>query len=186
MSNPVLEAISERRSIRAYAPHQLTQEQLDAILQAAMQAPSARNMQPWHITVVQDKALLDRINQAFCAEARRGMPDEVRFSDPAYSVFYHAPTVIFVSCPSTQTMKYAETDTGIVIENIALAAHSLGLGSVILGMPRLAFDGEEAAALREKLAFPEGYEYCLSIAIGTPTATKEAHPVGPDRITIIR
>lgn len=188
MSNPVLDAIAQRRSIRAYTPQQISEEQLQAILQAGLQAPSAVNAQPWHFTAVQDAALLARINEAFRAVALETATPEnrERFSDPTYSVFHHAPTVIFISCPALEEKPYAQTDTGIAIENMALAAHALGLGSVILGMPRLAFAGAEAAALRQALAFPEGYAYCLSIAIGLPDATKEAHPVHPDRVTIIR
>ena len=50
----------------------------------------------------------------------------------------------------------------------------------------MAFMSEEADDLRMALSFPLGYDYCLSIAIGTPAATKEAHPVHPGRVTIIR
>lgn len=188
MENPVLDAIAARRSIRGYKPSQITEAQLQAIVDAGLQAPSAVNAQPWHFTVVQNGALLTRINEAFRKVALQSAPPERRESlaDPAYSVFYHTPTVIFISCPSTLEKPYAQTDTGIAIQNMALAAHSLGLGSVILGMPRMAFQGEEAADLRRVLAFPDGYEYCLSIAIGIPDTTKDAHPIQPDRVTLIR
>ena len=58
MTNAVLQAIADRRSNRGYAPRQLTEEELQAILTAALQSPSARNSQPWHFSVVQDAALL--------------------------------------------------------------------------------------------------------------------------------
>lgn len=188
MSHPVIEAIAARRSIRAYSSQQITSEQLDAILQAGQQAPSARNTQPWHFTAVQNEALLTRINEAFRAQALRTIPaeDAKTFADAAYNVFYHAPTVIFVACPALDGMQYAQTDSGIAIQTMALAAHALELGSVILGMPRLAFEGPEGDDLRRTLSFPEGYDYCLSIAIGIPAMTKEAHPILPDRITILR
>lgn len=188
MQNPVLECIALRRSIRAYHPEQLSETELSAILDAALAAPSAVNAQPWHFSVVQQKTLIERINEAFRRETLKTAPAEqrARFEDPAYSVFYHAPTVIFVSCPSTEVMKYAETDSGMAIQNIALAAQSLGLGSVILGMPRMAFEGPEADDLREALAFPAGYDYILSIAIGFPAASKDAHPVLDGRVTVLR
>lgn len=184
--NPVLQAIADRRSIRAYTNERISSDQLQVILDAGLAAPSARNTQPWHFTAVQDEALLARVNDAFCQEAKRQMPEETRFAGEGYSVFHHAPTVIFLSCPPLEDEMYAQTDVGIAIENMALAAHSLGLGSVILGMPRLAFAGHEADALREALHFPVGHHYCLSIAIGMPTAAKGAHPTAPDRVTIIR
>lgn len=188
MHNEILKAIHDRRSIRAYTDDQVTAEQLDFILQAGLAAPSAHNSQPWHFTAVQDVALIEHVNEVFCKEAvQRLAPDMVaHIQEDAYSVFYHAKTVIFISCPSLDEMKYAQTDVGIAIQNMALAAHSLGLGSVILGMPRMAFLGEEADALRSTLAFPEGSDYCLSIAIGTPATTKDAHPILEDRITIIK
>ena len=64
MNNQVINAIFERRSHRAYQDTQLTQEQLDTLLEAALASPSANNLQPWHFSVVQNRALLDRINRA--------------------------------------------------------------------------------------------------------------------------
>lgn len=188
MQHAVLDAIASRRSIRAYQTEQITGEQLQAVLDAGLAAPSARNGQPWHFTAVQSKALIERINEAFreqaLAQAKTAQEREL-FSNPAYSVFYHAPTVVFVSCPTTADFPYARTDGGIAVENMALAAHALGLGSVILGMPRLAFEGPQAAALSEALSFPEGYGFLLALSLGIPATTKEAHPITPGHITII-
>lgn len=187
MHHPVLQAIHDRRSIRAYTKTQVTEEQLQEIITAGLMAPSARNAQAWHFTAVQNAALIERVNRAMRKEAIKALPPDMveRISDPEYSVFHHAPTVIFISCPPLSEVQYAQTDVGIAIENMALAAHALGLGSVILGMPQFAFHGEDAESLRRELSFPEGYDYCLSIAIGTPAADKEAHPILEDRVTII-
>lgn len=188
MQNPVLEAIGNRRSIRAYQPEQIDEAQLTAILEAGLAAPSASNAQPWHITVVQDPVLIHRINAAFVEQALKTSPPEMRerFEAPDYSVFYHAPTVIFLSCPEIADKHYAQTDTGMVIQNIALAAYSLGLGTVVLGMPRMAFDGPEADAFRQALGFPQGYNFILAISVGIPATTKEAHENRPDLVTILR
>lgn len=188
MNNPVLEAIHARRSIRAYKPEQITEEHLKAVLDAGEASPSARNLQPWHFTVVQDQALIQRINEAFRVEMLKGCPEEecARFEDPAYSVFYHAPTVIFYSVPQAEANRYCETDTGMAIQTMALAALSVGLGTVILGMPRLAFQGAEGDDLRRVLQFPAGNDFILAMSVGYPAGTKDAHPVLPGRITIIR
>ena len=58
----VLQAISNRRSHRSYKEEQLTEERLSAILKAGLESPSARNHQPWHFSVVQDKALISRFH----------------------------------------------------------------------------------------------------------------------------
>ena len=185
----VLEAIAERRSIRKYKDEQITPEQLDAILNAGLAAPSAMNSQPWHFTVVQDMALLDRLNAATQKQlvASATVPAmRERFSSPDFHVFYHAPTVIFISCPPIAAVRYAQTDTGIAIENMALAAHGLGLGSVILGMPREAFAGPEGDEFRALLHFPEGYDFCLALSVGVPAASKDAHPIGENKISYVR
>lgn len=187
MRNPVLEAIAARRSIRAYKPEQITEEQLKIILDAAEQAPSARNSQPWHITAVQNQALIAEINEATRARLIHLMPERrADFERPEYSVFYHAPTVIFVSCQFGEGHRYAQIDCGHAVENMALAAHAIGLGSVILGMPREAFTGDKGDAFRRALDFPEGFDFIVALSVGTPAATKEAHPIEPGRISFVK
>ena len=185
MTNETLSLISARRSHRAYETTPLTQEQLDALLRAAVESPSAVNRQPWHYTVVCNQALLDEINKAVWEQmmkrdAGRRSP---RFADKDFHVFYHAPTVIFIS--GMPDNPYTPIDGGIAVENIALAAESLGLGSVILGMPRDAFAGDRAEEFKKALLFPEGWDFVIAIAVGVPTDTKEAHPVKEDRISFV-
>jgi nitroreductase len=173
MSNAVLTAIADRRSIRSYKPEQITQEQLDALLQAAQESPSAGNSQPWYFTVVQKKEIIDEINAELSKVLDRDVGD----------VFYGAPTVIFIS--ADPEARWARYDTGIATQTIALAAHSLGLGSIILGFPEAAFTGPNAAHFAELLKFPEGKAYSVAIGIGTPAGTKDAHEIKPDKVTII-
>jgi nitroreductase len=172
MTNPVLTAIADRRSNRGYKPEQITKEQLDAILTAAQQAPSARNAQPWHFTVVQNQAVIKEVNDE--ANSILNRTDDI---------FYGAPTVIFISCDSSS--KWGRLDSGIAVQTIALAAHSLGLGSVILGLPDAAFTGARADYFNQLLKFPESHKFVVAIAIGVPTVTKEAHPIEPNRIDFI-
>ena len=175
MSNPVLQAIAERRSIRGYQAEQITKEQLQILLDAGEQAPSARNAQPWHFSVVQNRGLINEISDEVNAKLKR---------EQASDVFYGAPTVIFLSC-DPDAHPWTRLDCGIAVENIALAAHSIGLGSVIIGICYVAFDGDKGAEFSSRLKFPEKYTFAVSIAIGIPTTTKEAHPVEPGRIAFI-
>ena len=186
MTNPVLEAIASRRSVRGYEAWQITSEQREALVTAALEAPSAVDRQPWHFSVVQDRALLVRMNEA---AARQAMKDPAsyaasRFSQPGYDVFYGAPTVFFISldkaAPDGQLI-----DVGIAAENIALAATGLGLGSVILGMPREAFFSEEGDEFRKALDFPENYDFAIAVAVGRGTVTKPAHEFKPGRVSFI-
>ncbi len=186
MINQVLSVIAARRSHRAYEATQLTKEQLSAVLQAAVQSPSAVNRQPWHFSVVQNRAVLDEVNHELRIVSMKKAENErsPRFADETFDVFYHAPTVIFLSAP--EDSYWAPIDCGIAVENIVLAAESLGLGSVILGLPRAAFDGDRAGELKKLLHFPEGNRFIIAVSLGIPTDDKEAHPVKEEKISYIR
>ena len=173
MSNPVLEAIFDRRSIRAYKQDKMTQDQLDSILKAAFASPSARNQQPWHFTVVRDQHVIAEVNE----EANKIIGEDVG------DIFYAAPTVIFIS--GEKGWKWSKHDAGIVVQNIALAAHSLGLGSVILGMPDAAFLGPRVEYFNKLLKFPDDYEFAIAISIGVPNTTKREHPNLPDKVKYV-
>ena len=173
MNNPVLSAISERRSIRSYKKEAITREQFDILLKAGEEAPSARNLQPWHFSVVQNRALLDEIYM----ETKKVLNEEMD------DIFHGAQAAIFLSCDPAS--RWARHDCGIAVQNIALAAHSIGLGTVILGRPEQAFIGPRGDYFNKKLKFPEGYAFAVSIAVGVPAGTKEAHPIEPGRITFV-
>ncbi|MBR4444073.1 MAG: nitroreductase [Clostridia bacterium] len=178
----VLQAISNRRSHRAYKADQLPEETLNAILTAALQSPSARNRQPWHFSVVQDAALIQEVHdEAAKVMGKHGSP---RFVDPDFQIFYHAPTVIFLF--GEKENDWTPIDCGIAVENIALAAEGLGVGSVILGLPKPAFKGDRADALRAKLQCPEGYDFVIAIALGYSADTKDPHDLRPEKISRCR
>lgn len=184
MNNQVLTTIAARRSHRSYLPRQLSQEQLDALQAAMLQSPSAMNRQPWHFSIVQNGQLLARVNQAARRRVEQ-LPEKDRsrlYQDPDYELLYGAPTVVFISAPDTS---YAKIDCGIAVQTIALAAQSLGLGSVIVGMARLAFESDEGAALEQALHFPQGHRFQIAICLGYPDDDKPAHDMNPDRISLL-
>ena len=73
-------------------------------------------------------------------------------------------------------------DCGIAVENMALAAEGLSIGSVILGLPKPAFNGDKADELRAKLQCPEGYDFVVALALGYATDTKNAHDLREEKI----
>lgn len=179
----VLQAISNRRSHRAYKTDQLPEDVLAAILKAGLEAPSAKNRQPWHYSVVQDAELIQEVHD----EAAKNMPDEKgvpRFSDPGFQIFYHAPTVIFIF--ADKEFYWSHIDSGIAVENMALAAEGLGVGSVILGLPLPAFMGDKADDLRARLGCPDGYDFAIALALGYATDDKKAHDLREENISRIR
>jgi nitroreductase len=173
MGNPVLQAIADRRSIRSYKDENVTGEQFDILLKAALESPSARNAQPWHFSVVRNPALLREINEEVIKNLDKDLGD----------IFHGAKTAIFLSCDAES--RWGRLDCGIAVGNIALAAHSIGLGSVILGMPEAAFTGPRGDYFNKALKFPQGHSYAVAIALGVPAGSKEAHPQEKDRITFV-
>lgn len=92
-----------------------------------------------------------------------------RFMDRGGKLFYNAPCMFLIAKKAG-----ADLDCGIVTENIALAATSLGLGNVICGMAAMAFTTEKGEMFKEKI-IPEGYEFGMSVLVGYAT-NKEGTP----------
>lgn len=186
--NDVLKAIHERRSNRGFSDVQLTDEQLQALMDAALASPTARNTQMWHFSVVQDAELLNSFSRDASALMAASMPagSRGRFEEKGFHIFYHAPTVIFISHPAECDNSFVEVDCGIACQNIVLAAQSMGLGSVIIGMCKPMLESEGGKAYKKAFGFPEGYTFSIAVVVGTPTATKEAHPIGEGKINYVR
>jgi len=180
LNNEVLTAIAERRSIRQYKPEQISGDQLAALLKAAQEAPSARNSQPWHFSVVQDQSIIAKVNDAAVSK----LAEQGGFYATVKDIFYSAPTVIFISADKDAT-PWASLDCGIAVQTIALAAQSLGLGTVILGLPMVAWETESADELSKLLKFPDKHTFAVAIAVGYAAASKPAHPIDPGKVDII-
>ena len=176
--NEVLKAIADRRSIRNYAETSVNDEQLNALIAAAEQAPSAVNRQPYHFTFVRDKALLKAFSEDFFS-----LMDPADTKGEFFDVLRGAPTVCFIF--SNNNGAFVPIDCGIAVENLALAAHAMGLGSVILGMPRQLFGSELRDKWMTALHAPEGGDFMIAIGIGTPLSSKDAHPVREGLVTVI-
>jgi nitroreductase len=182
--NEVLTAIKERRSIRAYSNKQLTLEETALIVEAGTYAPSAHNEQPWHFTVLQNQELLDEINKKANAIMSKSDNEWLKGlgTNPDFRASYNAPTVIIVS--GREGAISAQTDCAAAIMNMMLAAHSLDVGSVWVGLlwPYLHEDEAKTA-----LKIPEGYTPLHAIAFGYPAGGKlPAPPRKPDVFTYIR
>ena len=91
-----------------------------------------------NFSVVQNKDLIQEIHdEAAPVMGKGGSP---RFADPDFQIFYYAPTVVFIF--GEKDFSWTEVDCGIAVENMALAAEGMGIGSVILGLPKPAFRGQ--------------------------------------------
>lgn len=185
--NEVINTIMRRRTVRQFRPEQIKDAELKAILDAAIVAPSAMNMQQWHFTVVQKKELLDRMVEII-KENIMNMNIEFlkqRASEPGYHTFYHAPTVIIIS--GDEKSRFIQIDCGAAAENIALAAVSLNIGSCVMTSPDLLFASEKGRALRKELGIPEGYKFVCAVALGYVSGSyPERPPKNTDVFTYIK
>lgn len=129
MSNEVLENIKSRRSVRTYTEQQVSAGDLNLILEAAAYAPSGMNFQTWHFTAIQDAAVLTELNEKIKgAFAKSDDPHlQERGHSETYCCYYHAPTLVIVS--NEPTRWWASMDCACALQNIFLAAKSLGIGS---------------------------------------------------------
>ena len=170
----VLKAIERRGSTRSYTAEKLTPAELDALITAGLQAPTATNRQELHFTVLPgDAPILFDIQEAMGGRAR-----------PTMNFWYDAPTVIVIS--GERDFRWTAVDAGIAVENIALAAESLGLGSVILGCLKAAMDGDATGNFAKTLHFPEGYTFQIAVAVGHKAADKEPHTYDRDKqVTVL-
>ena len=188
MSNPVQKAIMDRRSTRGFDGTPLTEAELQNLVDAALASPSAVNRQPWHFTFVKDKALLAEFNAAAKAHMLANSAPERRaaIEAPGYEFLMGAPLFVIISAEKENQGYYPRLDSGIAVENLALSAMGMGLGSVILGMPRDMFENAPMGAeFKEKFGIPAGYEYMVGIIIGHNTVTKDAHPIGENKYNIV-
>lgn len=177
MTNPVIETIRERRSIRFYEDRPVPQEILDLLLELAQLAPTGRGLQSWHFTVVRRRALLTEISD----EQKRQMlasgdPDQIeKASAPDFDSFRGAPMAVIFSGDTSG--KFHTADCANAATTMALAAQSLGISSCYLAGFKRGLTGEIGAGLQKKLELPEGYEPEFALALGYKA--EEPHPRKP-------
>ncbi|MEE8413474.1 MAG: nitroreductase family protein [Dehalococcoidales bacterium] len=175
----IFEAIKDRRSIRQQKPDSIDDETLQKILEAARWAPSWANTQTWRFVVVRDNDIKTQLAGTRPQRPPGPPPGGVRPDGPSgppatASAITQAPLIIVVCAElgkagvrpdGTYTTDKGDTwymyDTALATQNLVLAAHALGVGTVIMG----AFDAKKAA---EILGVPEGYCVVVMIPLGFP------------------
>jgi len=140
----VLEAIRTRRSIRSYSNKPISDEDAVKILDAARLAPSGGNRQAWIFVYIKDPQVLRMLKN--CSPG-----------------FYGGASAAIIICLPDGGRTIGLLDVGFASENIALAAHSLGIGSCAIG----SFNKEPVKKL---INLPQGWEPILVISLGYPDA----------------
>ncbi len=180
----VFDAINTRRSIRNFTEDPVDDATINKILEAGRWAPSWANTQCWRFVVVRDPKIKSAVAEAMI---NIQLPDRV-VDNPAKKAINTVPVLIAVCAEIgksggkpgpggtggefsyvTDKGDWFMFDTALAVENMCLAIHALGLGTVILGL----FD---APAAEKALSVPEGYRVVVLMPVGVPAREGKAPP----------
>jgi nitroreductase len=142
----VIKAIRERRSIRKYKSKEVSQKNIDIILQAGRWAPSSANKQPWHFIVVRDPSLREKL--AYAHAHGRFMKE--------------SPAVIVVLGDPQKDRRYHLADPHNAVQNMLLAAYNLGISTCWMGVR----DTDVEPAFKKILNIPDELRVICSVAVG--------------------
>ena len=196
-----MKVIQDRRSVREYTGEAVSRQDLDLILEAARQAPSGENAQPWRVIVVQDPATRKKLGalagggsgRRFTAEfvtkkmqeRFSGLQDEAKrraafekLTSGQVSAFLADAPVSIVVCGKKDVWDLPY-DTSAAIENILLMVTALGLGACWVIAPCIDIRDEER--IKALLDVPEGLKAISIISIGHPTRPHRPRPRLPIR-----
>lgn len=167
----VREAIYGRRAVREFMTEPVEEAALRRLVDAAIQAPSAVNQQPWLFTIVRNKGLLARVSNEAKAHMLRTSPAALAshhflhiLNDPNFDIFYGAPVLVVISAAGSP---WAVENCSLAAENLMLAAHAAGLGTP---------DGKSA------LKLPVTDIPVAPIIVGHPKSVPPAVSRNPSRI----
>lgn len=185
--------IKTRRSIKTYLPKEVPKRAIYKILDAGRWAPSAHNAQPWRFIVVTDSRVRRKLAKAMAGEwdedmVTDGVPPSIRRRVVEGSIerFTDAPVLIIASTTMEDMDKYPDEDRqkteytmatqslAAAVQNMLLAAHSVGLGSCWFCAPLYCQD-----VVRRVLKVPDNVEPQALITLGYPSETVDSPPRKP-------
>ncbi len=179
-----IDVVKQRRAVREYTPVVIRRREVEALIDAAIQAPSAMNLQPWAFAVVLGREQIEgyaKRAQDWLQENLSELPSrqtqqrfEERMRDPAFTLFYHAPALVLVLAKSSAGQ--AVEDCCLAAENLMLAARDRGLGTCWIGFARPWLNLPE---IKAELGIPEQYRVVAPIVLGHPASWPESHGRAP-------
>ena len=174
-----MSAIRYRRSVRDYTRQTVEKNVIHMLLDAAVQAPTAMDEEPWSFAVIQDKKVLDRLsesakklvrNEAQGADTDRAKHTLHVVDKPDFHVFYNAGTLIVIF--SKLQGAFAVADCWLAAENLLLAACAQGLGTCVIGFAVSALNTPE---WKSELKIPAEMTAIAPMIVGVPAG--ETSPV---------
>ncbi len=187
--NSVINNILTRRSVRRYKQEQISDENLNLILECGKFAPSGMNAQAWHFTVIQNKDKLNQLNSEIIETLSNSPIEQLKKmgTNKNHNFFYHAPTLIIASCDLSKAVS-ADEDTSVAIENMMLAAHSLNISSCWIHIFKMLRDSENLKNILTEFGVPKNNTVFGSVILGFFDGEElpKAAPRKENTITIIK
>ena len=171
--NTVIENLLTRRSVRAFQNKPIEDEDLNLILKTAIYAPSGMNKQTWKFTAVVNQELIQKLAKAISQELGREHYD-----------MYHPQVLVIPS--NTKESPWGKEDNACALENIFLAAHSLGIGSVWINQIQGICDRPAIRSILDELEIPSDHTVYGMAALGYPAAEPKQDVEKSGVIHIIR
>jgi nitroreductase len=176
-------AIHGRRAVREYTGDSVDEQTIDGLINAAIQAPSAVNQQPWRFTIVRNQSLLDRISHEAKIYMLATMPTAFseqllsHLRNPEYQIFYHAPALVVISAADAGL--WVVEDCALAAQNLMLAAFAAKLGSCWIGLAQKFLGTEVGKSL---IGCPSEwvpvYHWAPGISCSSRSAQGSDHRVG--------
>ena len=169
--NETLRVIANRRAVRAYEPRSVSKNVIRKIINAANQAPSGMNSQPWRFVVVTDKKFHKKLTETAIPKSKKVLrslkktiPDRYnaimkRYDELEDPIYYSAPVIIFVIGIGS----FADLSCPLACQNIMLAARSLGLGSCWIHFGSFVTHDK---AIKKRLGLTKGEKIFGPIVVG--------------------
>ncbi len=160
--NETLKTIMTRRSVRSFSEKKIKKEDLDAILKAAIYAPSGMNRQTWQFTAITDRKKIQQLAAMIEEKTDREEYD------------FYKPDVLIISS-NERDSKWGPEDNACGLENIFLAAWSLGIGSVWINQIRDICDEPEVRNLLREWGIPDNHTVYGAASLGYPDREPPAY-----------
>jgi nitroreductase len=165
--------IKGRRSVRAYTDEAVSKEQIEAVLEAGVWAPTGMNKQPWRFIVIENKELIHYVSEETKILVQQMMPGMAKqFQTKADIICYNAPVLILICVEKDKQWEHVNLlDSVLAAQNMFLKAYELGLGTCYMGFVQFLNEKPETV---KKMGVPEGYELTVPFILGHPKTTQGA------------
>ena len=158
MSQDLVDIIRKRRTVRRFNGREVSDKQVETLLELAMYAPNRLNRQPWHFVVVRDQ------------ELQKQFADVLRIHP-----YLETASVVVAVCALPDRSPTWAMDVSAAIENMLIGATSMGIGSAWVGSPDTVMWSLFEEAAHDALAIPENVRVVSLVALGYPAEERPPH-----------